>query len=141
MSVNSPQSTNASSNASSARRRRMLVDMGIDVWTSRSFNPEVAQIAVTSDVKIPSVAASDQPSLAEVKARLAEATGAGMSAPKPAALEPLPNQLTLCRKFYKPIESTSTLRKRATRFISASNLLPVQANPLSRICCCLCIGN
>jgi len=88
MSVNSPQSTNASSNALSARRRRMLVDMGIDVWTSRSFNPEVAQIAVTSDVKIPSVAASDQPSLAEVKVRLVEATGAGMSAPKPAALEP-----------------------------------------------------
>ena len=66
MSLFSPQSHQQMS----ARQRRMLMDMGIDVWTSRSSSPIVAEVGV------PVVAAASH-ALAEIKASLAEASGGG----------------------------------------------------------------
>lgn len=59
------------------RQRRMLVDMGIDVWTSRSSNPMVTDAAVSGDAGQVPAAAGSQPSLAEIKASLAEVNGQG----------------------------------------------------------------
>jgi len=55
----------------------MLVDMGIDVWTSRSSNPMVTDAAVSGDAGQVPAAAGSQPSLAEIKASLAEVNGQG----------------------------------------------------------------
>ena len=61
----------------SARQRRMLMDMGIDVWTSRSSSPIVAEVEVAVDTPgVPVVAAAPH-ALAEIKASLAEASGGG----------------------------------------------------------------
>ena len=71
MSLDSPQSHQQMPD----RQRRMLVDMGIDVWTSRSFNPIVTDAAVSGDAGQVPAAAGSQPSLAEIKASLAEVNG------------------------------------------------------------------
>ena len=73
MSLDSPQSHQQMPD----RQRRMLVDMGIDVWTSRSSNPMVTDAAVSGDAGQVPAAAGSQPSLAEIKASLAEVNGQG----------------------------------------------------------------
>ncbi|MEZ7817800.1 MAG: hypothetical protein QMB25_00285 [Pseudomonadales bacterium] len=71
----------------STRQRRMLVDMGIDVWTSRSFNPQVNEVEAPSDLATAPTDSVVPPSLAEVKARLAEVSGAGGVAMQPTKAE------------------------------------------------------
>ena len=73
MSLFSPQSHQQMS----ARQRRMLMDMGIDVWTSRSSSPIVVEVEVAVDTPgVPVVAAAPH-ALAEIKASLAGASGGG----------------------------------------------------------------
>lgn len=73
MSLNSSQSQQQMSD----RQRRMLADMGIDVWTSRSASPIFSDAKVSAEAtQIPS-ADPNQPSLAEIKASLAEVSGRG----------------------------------------------------------------
>ena len=73
MSLDSPQSQQQMPD----RQRRMLIDMGIDVWTSRSSNPIVTDAAVSADAGQVSAAAGSQPPLAEINASLAAVNGPG----------------------------------------------------------------
>ena len=57
------------------RQRRMLADMGIDVWTSRSVSPIVSDAAVIGDFKQMPSADTSQPNLAEITASLLEVSG------------------------------------------------------------------
>ena len=57
------------------RQRRMLADMGIDVWTSRSASPIVADGVVIEDFRQMPSADASQPTLAEIKVSLLEVSG------------------------------------------------------------------
>mgnify|MGYP000063606339 CR=1 FL=1 len=74
MSLSSPQSHQQMS----TRQRRMLMDMGIDVWTSRSSSPIVAEVEAGAAAPPVPAAASGAHTLAEIKASLAEVSGDGM---------------------------------------------------------------
>ena len=68
MSLSSPQSHQQMS----TRQRRMLMDMGIDVWTSRSSSPIVAEVEAGAAAPPVPAAVSGAHTLAEIKASLEE---------------------------------------------------------------------